>query len=204
MTTETEYSVISAVAQKLHGASKAACSTYLRPDEARKLIEAAGKVGRQGLRDRTLVQLLYRHGLRCREGRLARWSDFDLDDGPKVFRVRRAKGGATGLHHLDADEVRCLRKLRSAGDGGAWVFVSERGGPISADTVARVVQRAGEAAGLGAGCHPHMLRHSAGYALINDGVGVRHVQAFLGHRSIQSTVAYTALDPRALAEVRVR
>jgi integrase len=48
--------------------------------------------------------------------------------------------------------------------------------------------------------HPHMLRHAAGYALINDGVDVRLVQEFLGHASITST----AISPKRLAGVRVR
>jgi site-specific recombinase XerD len=45
-----------------------------------------------------------------------------------------------------------------------------------------------------------MLRHGAGYALINDGVDVRLVQDFLGHASITST----AISPKRLAGVRVR
>ena len=177
---------------------------FLVPEEARALIDAAGRVGRQPLRDRVLVQLMYRHGLRCREARLARWDDFDLGEGPKVFRVQRVKSGTPSLHHLDPDEVKALRKLKAASDGAAHVFVSEQGKPLSADMVARVVQRAGEAAGLGPHCHPHQLRHAAGYALINSGVDVRSVQAFLGHKSIQTTTLYTNLSAERLAGVRVR
>jgi site-specific recombinase XerD len=42
--------------------------------------------------------------------------------------------------------------------------------------------------------HPHMLRHSTGYAMINSGNDVRIIQGYLGHRSITSTVRYTKLN----------
>ena len=54
---------------------------------------------------------------------------------------------------------------------------------------------------MGDAIHPHMLRHGAGYALINDGVDVRLVQEFLGHASITSTAI---LSPKRLAGLRVR
>ena len=73
---------------------KAECSAeYLSPDEARRLIEAAGDVGRQRERDKLLLNLMYRHGLRVSEAIDLRWTDFDLDV-PKArpFWVRRLKG----------------------------------------------------------------------------------------------------------------
>jgi type 1 fimbriae regulatory protein FimB len=67
-----------------------------------------------------------------------------------------------------------------------------------------IVREAGMLAGLADAIHPHMLRHGAGYALINDGADVRLVQEFLGHASITSTAIYTAISPKRLAWVRVR
>ena len=55
------------------------------------------------------------------------------------------------------------------------------------------VARAGEAAGLGMPIHPHMLRHSTGFKLANDGQDTRAIQHYLGHRNIQHTVIYTRL-----------
>jgi integrase len=52
---------------------------YLSPDEARRLIEAAGRVGRQGERDKLMLTLMFRHGLRVSEVTDLRWTDFDLD-----------------------------------------------------------------------------------------------------------------------------
>ena len=67
---------------------------YLRPDEANALIEAAGKVRRQPLRDQCLLRLIYRHGLRASEARNAKWTVFDImaGSGPKTFRGAAAEG----------------------------------------------------------------------------------------------------------------
>jgi len=178
---------------------------YLRPDEANALIEAAGKVGRQPLRDQCLLRLIYRHGLRASEARNARWTDFDIvaGSGPKTFHVRRLKGSVDSVHTLDRDEVLALRRLK-ADSTSPFVFVSERGGPLSPDMIARIVERAGEAAKLGFHVHPHMLRHATGYALANEGTDTRLIQDFLGHASIANTVRYTKLAPGRLAAVRVR
>ena len=83
----------------------------------------------------------------------------------------------------------------AAGLHSPYVFVSERGAPISVAGYQRMVDRAGEAAGFGFLVHSHMLRHSCGYKLANYGQNTRAIQHYLGHRSIASTVRYTALAP---------
>ena len=76
-----------------------------------------------------------------------------------------------------------------------YVFVSERLAPLGVAGYQRMVARAGEAAGFPFAIHSHMLRHSCGYKLANDGQDTRAIQHYLGHRSITSTVRYTALAP---------
>jgi type 1 fimbriae regulatory protein FimB/type 1 fimbriae regulatory protein FimE len=56
-----------------------------------------------------------------------------------------------------------------------------------------MVQRTGQAAKLPFQVHPHMLRHSTGYKLANDGHDTRSLAHYLGHRNLQSTARYTAL-----------
>jgi len=90
------------------------------------------------------------------------------------------------------------------GADSPYVFVTERGGPLSTEALAYIVREAGLEAALDAGAHPHMLRHAAGYFLANEGVDTRLIQEFLGHRDIRHTVRYSELSPRRLATVRVR
>jgi site-specific recombinase XerD len=67
------------------------------------------------------------------------------------------------------------------------------GRPLSAAGYQRMVARAGVAAKFTFLVHSHMLRHACGFKLANDGHDTRAIQAYLGHRSIMSTVRYTAL-----------
>jgi site-specific recombinase XerD len=70
-----------------------------------------------------------------------------------------------------------------------------RGTPFTTAGFAKLVERAGIAAGFRFGVHPHMLRHACGYKLANDGHDTRSPQAYLGHKNIQHTVKYTELSP---------
>ena len=141
---------------------------------------------------------MHRDGLRASEAKHTRWTDFDLSPGStaKTFHIRRLKGSQDSVHTLDRDEVSALRKLAQQ-SMSPFVFISERGGPLSPDMIARIVERAGTLAGLSFHVHPHMLRHATGYALANAGTDTRLIQDFLGHASISNTVRYTKLGAGA-------
>jgi type 1 fimbriae regulatory protein FimB/type 1 fimbriae regulatory protein FimE len=128
----------------------------------------------------TAILIAYRHGLRDSELVALRWDDIELATGR--LHVRRAKGGATSVHPIGAKESRALRRLqRETKTPSRHVFVSERGAPLSVAGYQRMVARAGEAAGFGFLIHSHMLRHSCGYKLANDGQDTRAIQHYLGH-----------------------
>jgi type 1 fimbriae regulatory protein FimB/type 1 fimbriae regulatory protein FimE len=165
----------------------------LTPGEVARLLAAAGKLGRHGHRDETLLLLAYRHGLRVSELAALRWNQVDLKAG--LLHVARLKNGIDSVHPLRGPELRALRRLQREYEQAAYVFITERGGPMTPDGVRKVIQRAGEQARLGFPVHPHMLRHSCGYKLANDGHDTRAIQHYLGHKNIQHTVRYTELAP---------
>ena len=99
------------------------------------------------------------------------------------------------MHPISARESRALRKLLREAPTSPYVFISERSAPLSAAGYQRMVARAGVAAKFTFLVHSHMLRHACGFKLANDGHDTRAIQAYLGHRSIMSTVRYTALTP---------
>jgi integrase len=166
---------------------------HLLPGEVRQLVQAAARRGRYGQRDACMVLIGYRHGLRVSELVGLKWDQVDLKTGH--LHVRRAKGGVPSTHPMQGDELRALRQLRREWpDGGGHVFSSERGGPMSADGVRKMVTRTGEEAGLPFPVHPHMLRHACGFKLANDGHDTRALQLWLGHKNIQHTVRYTELS----------
>jgi integrase len=165
---------------------------YLTPDEVERLLSAL-KNNRYGQRDATMALVAYRHGLRVAELVDLRWSQVDLNNAR--LHVRRVKNGDPSVHPLKGDEMRALRKLKREADNTEFVFTSERGTPFSKAGFAKMIARAGVAAGLGIKAHAHMLRHAAGYKLANDGADTRSLQAYLGHKNIQHTVKYTAMSP---------
>ena len=75
------------------------------------------------------------------------------------------------------------------------MFTGERGTPFTPDAINRLVKTIGQRAGLELPVHFHMLRHSCGYKLANDGIDTRAIQDWLGHVSIKHTTRYTALSP---------
>jgi type 1 fimbriae regulatory protein FimB/type 1 fimbriae regulatory protein FimE len=164
---------------------------HLTEREIDKLVEAA-KGNRWGQRDTTMILIAFRHGLRASELCGLQWSDVEFETG--TLHLRRTKGGTTATHPLLGDELRALRSLKRDAKS-PFIFVSERGAPFTVSGFAKLVERAGIEAKLPFKTHPHMLRHATGYALANRGVDTRSLQAYLGHRSIQSTVRYTELAP---------
>ncbi len=171
---------------------------YLTPDEVTALVSHAGKVGRHKTRDRTLILALYRHGLRVSEAIDLKWTQVDFKQAE--MHVRRLKGGTPSVHPIKGDELRLLRKVERQYDS-KFVFVSERGLPMSRSAIAAIVKRAAKRAEVALAVHPHMLRHACGYYLANKGVDTRTIQAYLGHRSIQHTVRYTELAPGRFSDL---
>jgi type 1 fimbriae regulatory protein FimB/type 1 fimbriae regulatory protein FimE len=163
---------------------------HLTTNEVEKLIDAASS-NRQGPRDALMVLLAFRHGLRAAEVCDLRWEQIDF--ATATLHVRRIKNGTPATHPLTGREMRALRKHQREASRSAFVFVSERGAPLSAPGFSRMIERAGRAAKLGIKVHAHMLRHACGFALANAGHDTRALQAYLGHRNIQNTTRYTAL-----------
>jgi len=162
---------------------------HLLPDEVNALMKAAGQVGRHRFRDRTMILVAYRHGLRVSELINIKWEQIDFRCAQ--MHVNRLKNGSASTHPVEGDELRLMRRLQREYPDAPFVFTTERGGPLTRSTVSK----------LGFPVHPHMLRHGTGYYLANKGIPTRTIQAFLGHRSIQHTVKYTELSARAFANL---
>ena len=81
---------------------------------------------------------------------------------------------------IAGDELRAIKRyLATRTDKLPWLFISERGQPMTRSAVNYLMRVAGESAGL-KNVHPHMLRHSCGYYLANTGVDLRTMQDYLG------------------------
>jgi len=164
---------------------------YLTSKEIDALMSAARK-GCNGHRDATLILIGWRHALRPGELVNVRWDQFDLDQG--TFHVNRTKNGLPSVNPVSGTEIRALRKLKREQPESRYVFLSERRGPLSVDGLRKIIGRMGKRAGIPFTVHPHMLRHTAGYKLANDGQDTRAIQLYMGHKNISNTTIYTQLS----------
>jgi integrase len=163
---------------------------HLTPNEVTRLHKTAGAIGRYGARDALMIRMAYVHGLRATELVRLQWTDVDFDS--RTLHVRRLKGSLPATHQLTTDEIRALKRI--PGPHVGCVFQNERGSPMTPNGFGKIVARAGKLSGIELLCHPHMLRHSCGYKLANEGQDTRSIQGYLGHSNIQNTVRYTALS----------
>jgi type 1 fimbriae regulatory protein FimB len=163
---------------------------FLGEAEVTALLDGA-KAGRHGARDHLILLTMYRHGLRVSEAVGLRRDEVDLDRA-RLW-VRRLKNGLSVEQPIAGDELRALRRyLATRKDTLPWLFLSERGQPLTRQSVNYLITAAAIRAGV-APVHPHMLRHSCGFALADKGHDLRLIQDYLGHRDPKHTVHYTRI-----------
>ena len=152
-------------------------------------------------RDTAVVTLLYGLGLRISEALSLTGADHPL---PPTLRIT-GKGGKTRLvpvipaaAEAVADYVRhCPYDLAPE----TPLFRGARGGPVNPRLIQSAMERARLRLGLPATATPHALRHSFATHLLSAGGDLRAIQELLGHASLSTTQAYTAVDAARLMEV---
>jgi len=123
---------------------------------------------------------------------------------PEVLRIR-GKGGKERLVPVIPAARRAvdayLRACPFPVEPEAPLFRGARGGPVNARLIRKAMQQARMQLGLPASVTPHALRHSFATHLLSAGGDLRAIQELLGHASLSTTQAYTAVDQARLMDV---
>jgi integrase/recombinase XerD len=148
-----------------------------------------------GLRERTMLELMYASGLRVSELVALRLVELSLNDG--ILRVT-GKGSKTRLVPFGEQArlwlERYLKDARGVilnGQVDDALFVTGRGGPMTRQMFWVVIKKHAARAGITAPLSPHTLRHAFATHLLNHGADLRVVQLLLGHSDISTTQIYT-------------
>lgn len=160
---------------------------YLREDEVRKLLNAPE---RKKTRDRLILRILYRCGLRVSELTSLKIEDIDFDEG--MLTVRGGKGNKDRVIPIDADTLDLIEFYKTGAEKGTLIL-SERGESLSTRQVERIVKKYAKKADIKKNVYPHMLRHSFAVHCLKAGMNLRSVQKMLGHSSLTTTQIYLDL-----------
>jgi integrase/recombinase XerD len=161
-----------------------------------------------GLRERTMLELMYASGLRVSELVELKTLELSLNDG--VLRVT-GKGAKTRLVPFGAQArlwiERYLKEARGVildGQVDDALFVTRRGGPMTRQMFWVLVKKHAVKAGITAPLSPHTLRHAFATHLLNHGADLRVVQLLLGHSDISTTQIYTHVARERLKQLHAQ
>lgn len=178
--------------------------------EVAKLLEVPDPATLTGIRDRTLLELLY--GTALRNGELCALRLEQVELASRQLRLEQGKGGKGRVLPL-GQEAQSWLELYLEKVRPAWlrnpavqtVFLDRWGhGPMLRGTLSTVVRKLGHRAGLGKAVTPHGLRHSCATHMLGRGADLRHLQQLLGHEQLSSTEHYTRVEVSDLRRVLSR
>lgn len=175
-------------------------------DQVTSILELVSIETPAGLRDRAILEFLYSTGARISEV-----VDLDVDDlhfaqdavvrlFGKGSKERVVPVGGYAQRAVSDYLVRARPSLAAKGKGTPALFLNQRGGRLSRQSVWLLLSKAAERAGITTEVSPHTLRHSFATHLLEGGADVRVVQELLGHASVTTTQIYTKVTVDSLRE----
>lgn len=180
----------------------------LASEEVEALLAVPNMRAPTGVRNRAMLVLMHRAGLRVGEVCGLELRDWRRRDRQIELRADVAKGGREAVVYLDAEAAAALeawRAIRPRVGSRAPLFTTLRGGGVSTDYVRRMTKRYARRAGIDRRVHPHMLRHSFATSLLREGFNIAEVQRLMRHADLRTTATYLeVIDVDLERKIRAR
>jgi integrase/recombinase XerD len=152
------------------------------------------------LKHKALLSLLYGSGLRI--GELLELRLSDIDSERMIVRVNQGKGKKDRLTILSHNVLKVLRKYFVEYKPKDYLFEGQNGGKYSASSSRNVLKQSMKRAKITKPATLHTLRHSFATHLLENGVGIAHIQKLLGHHNIKTTLIYTHIANDSLMTIK--
>jgi integrase/recombinase XerD len=191
-----------------HGRRRRPLPKTLTAEESDRLMAMPNMAVPTGLRDRCVLELMHRCGLRVTETCELHLRDVDWRAGEIRLRPEITKGAREAVAYLDAPTLELLERWkitrRPFAAGCPYLFVcvrgAQRGRPLTRRAVYKMVRRRAAKAGIGRPVWPHMLRHSYATELLGEGFNIAEVQKLMRHSDIRTTAIYLEVRDEQLRE----
>jgi integrase/recombinase XerD len=165
---------------------------WFTPAEVRAMLAACDGTTLHGLRNRALLTVLWRAGLRCSEAIALRPADIDCVN--HTVRVLHGKGDKARTVGIDGQALEVIRAWLGARDHAGWdtpwLFSTRTGGQLAGRYVRSLVARLAAQAGVRHRAHPHAFRHTMAVELVQEGWPVPLISRQLGHSNVAVTDIY--------------
>jgi integrase/recombinase XerD len=181
--------------------------SYLEKDEMKTLLSAPDRTKAQGFRDYVLLLFLYNTGARVSEACRLTVGDLDLDTAVATL---HGKGRKIRRCPLWKVTVSALREIVAARPNNQFVFINQRGQPLTRYGIHTLIERHVRRATVkmpalhSKRISPHCLRHTTGMHLLRSGVDINTIRVWLGHVSLETTHIYAESDLKMKAEALAR
>jgi len=179
--------------------------TVLSVEEVERLLRQPSRNKPRGVRDATLLELLYATGVRVSELVNIKVEDLDLEEGylhclGKGEKERIVPVGSSALERL-RDYLSGARSTILNRKSTPYLFVTNRGSKLTRQWCWKLIKGYAEKSGIKRVVTPHTLRHSFATHLLANGADLRSIQLMLGHSDISTTQIYTHITQDHLRQV---
>ncbi len=177
----------------------------LTHQEVRKIIGQVNLTNHNGYRDRAILELLYASGVRREEMRCLLVSDLNMNDHTILIRDGKGKQDrCIPISHKAIAAIKDYLKLRPKPQTDNYLFLTGHGSIMAPDALCRLVGKYVKRAELGKRGSFLLFRHSVASQLLENGVDIRYIQQFLGHKDLSTTQLYTHVSINQLKKAHSR